>query len=79
MEGFYKLDGESLLCSELVCGPTYMLIASEHATYEYPVDGWYWYEREDEARAALGFPSKLEGAFNAMTDEDKRRLLGLEA
>jgi hypothetical protein len=56
MEGFYKLDGESLLCSELVCGPTYMLIASEHATYEYPVDGWYWFDSEEDAREFFGLP-----------------------
>jgi hypothetical protein len=27
-----------------------MLIASEHATYEYPVDGWYWFDSEEDAR-----------------------------
>jgi hypothetical protein len=53
---FYKLDGETLLSGTLVSGPTYTLIASEHETYTYPVDGWYWFETEAEARAFYGLP-----------------------
>lgn len=56
-EGFYKLDGESLLYGELICGPTYTLISSEHQAYAYPVDGWYWFDSEADARAFFDLPA----------------------
>jgi hypothetical protein len=79
--GFYKRDpgGILLFGRYFVLNADYHLKRDHHATYEYPIDGWSWYDSEDEAREALNFPSKLEEAFNAMTDDEKRRLLGLEA
>jgi hypothetical protein len=79
--GFYKRDpgGILLFGRYFVLNANYHLKRDDHASYDYPVDGWSWYDSEDEAREALGFPSKLEEAFNAMTDDEKRRLLGLEA
>lgn len=59
--GFYKLeDGatELLHAPAIVAGPTYTLIADTHAQYEYPVDGWYWFESREEAEVLLP-----EGAF----------------
>jgi hypothetical protein len=78
--GFYKRDPGGILLygRYFVVNAKYHLKREEQASYEYPIDGWSWYDSEDEARSALGFPSKLEEAFNAMGDEEKRKLLGLE-
>ena len=57
--GFYKnIDGE------LVYGPNFVLGA--YGAYElrratkdsntYPVDGWYWFDSEEQARTELGMP-----------------------
>jgi len=56
MAGFYKDDEGSLLYGTVVFGPTYILIESEHETYTYPVDGWYWFDSEAEARAFFDLP-----------------------
>lgn len=79
--GFYKRDpgGILLFGRYFVLNANYHLKRDEYDQYEYPIDGWSWYGSEEEARSALGFPNRLEEAFNAMTDEEKRRLLGLEA
>jgi hypothetical protein len=76
--GFYKRDpgGILLFGRYYVLNANYFLKREEYDQHEYPVDGWSWYESEAEAREALGFPSKLEEAFNAMTDEEKRAILG---
>jgi hypothetical protein len=56
--GFYKLDDDILLYGTLVCGPTYTLIEGE--TYTYPVDGWYWFDTEAEAREFFNLPPAPE-------------------
>jgi len=54
---FYKIDGE-LLCSNYVCGPAYELVNENHEQYTYPVEGWYWFATETEARTFFGLPSE---------------------
>ena len=55
--GFYKLDGEALLYAPTqVSGNGYDLIRQEHDQYEYPVDGWYWFDSAVEAGAFFGLP-----------------------
>lgn len=76
--GFYKNDnGNLLFATNSVTGPDFDLNRLDYSSYDYPVDGWSWFESEEDARLALGFPTRLEEAFNAMTDEDKRKLLGM--
>ena len=79
--GFYKRDpgGILLFGRSFVLNANYDLRREQHESYEYPVDGWSWYESESKAREALGFPDELDEALAAMTDEEKRALLGLEA
>lgn len=49
-EGFYKLDGESLLYAPtFVCAPGYELRAEMKDNYTYPVDGWKWFNSVSEA------------------------------
>ena len=50
--GFYKRDpdsGELLFAHSAVYGPGFTLFAEQHAEYQYPVDGWAWFESRDEA------------------------------
>ncbi len=50
MDGFYKLDGE-LLYSQCVIGPDYCLFLNDKDSYSYPVEGWYYFDTEEEAKA----------------------------
>lgn len=51
MSGFYKL-----LDNEIICAPTfvnnkeYTLEIGLKDTYEYPIDGWYWFDTIEEAQ-----------------------------
>ena len=48
--GFYKKeDTQILYAPNIVEGPSYVLIASEKDTYDYPVDGWIWAQSEADA------------------------------
>jgi len=54
---FFKLDDEILLeAPTTVMGPDYDLYAESHTEYEYPVEGWYWFDSELEARIFFGLP-----------------------
>lgn len=49
--GFYKLDGEELLYGpNFVENMNYQLYQQFHDQYTYPVDGWYWFDSEEEAK-----------------------------
>ena len=54
-EGFYKFDNGALLY-----GPNYVLNANyelrkeTHYQNTYPVDGWYWFDSEVDAKDYFG-------------------------
>jgi hypothetical protein len=49
-EGFYKKqDNELLYAPNIVEGNCYVLITQHKDQYEYPVDGWSWFESLEEA------------------------------
>ncbi len=54
--GFYKLDGVLLYGPNYVLGPyqSYALLRESHTEYEYPIDGWFWFDSEDEAKDHFG-------------------------
>ena len=48
--GFYKKDNEELLYApNIVEGNGFVLVSQDKDQYEYPVDGWYWFDSEQEA------------------------------
>ena len=54
--GFYKLDidGVTVLHGpNFVLHANYSLYKEQKDTYTYPVDGWYWFDTEEEANATL--------------------------
>jgi hypothetical protein len=49
--GFYKNDnGQLLYGPNFVLNKDYELKKENKDNYEYPVDGWYWFESETDAR-----------------------------
>ena len=67
--------GKIYLGSNLLSGGSSAVVAPTSTPW---VRNPLWYNSEEEARVALGYPSAIEEAFNALSDEEKRRLLGLE-
>jgi hypothetical protein len=66
-EGFYKLDGGSLLYGpNYVLNVNYELRKENHTDYTYPVDGWYWFDSEENAYEAFGVPYEplISGELN---------------
>ena len=54
---FFKKDNDNLLTApNFVYAPDYTLKAEDKDTYEYPVDGWYWFETLDDAMANMSKP-----------------------
>lgn len=50
---FYKFQDDVLLSGRVVTAPTFELTAETRGDFTYPVDGWYWFDSEEEAVAAL--------------------------
>jgi surface protein len=57
--GFYKWQSEEnilIRAGEFVHGPGFDLYAVDHETYQLPIDGWYWFDDEPQARTFLNVP-----------------------
>ena len=51
---FYKRENEELLVApNFVRGPGFDLFAEQKDEYQYPVEGWYWFDNLDAAMAAF--------------------------
>jgi len=55
---FYKKENQSLLGGPCVVSAEYVLATEEKDSYQYPVDGWYWFDSEEEARLFFGLTDK---------------------
>lgn len=56
---FFKKDNDNLLTApNFVYAPDYTLKADEKDSYEYPIDGWYWFETLDEAMLNMSNPTQ---------------------
>jgi len=48
--GFYKLTDDGLLYGpNAIYSPIYTLLIADKDNYSYPVDGWYYFDNDDEA------------------------------
>lgn len=54
--GFYKLDGDLLYGPNFVLNANYELRKETKDQHEYPIDGWYWFDSEEIARAFFKLP-----------------------
>ena len=70
--GFYKNENGILLYgSNEISNINYTLTIDNYATYNYPVDGWYYFSDEATARTALNCPVPIiVPPDDAHTDED---------
>lgn len=55
--GFYKNDSGVLLYGpNFVLNNNYELRKETYSSHTYPVDGWYWFDSEEDARAFFNIP-----------------------
>lgn len=59
---FYRIHNNEYLkkSEKYVFGPNFQLVADLHEQYKYPVEGWHWFETDEEASSSLGFSLKIE-------------------
>jgi hypothetical protein len=55
-DGFYKNDEGLLYAPNSVSGPGFDLAKEAKDGYTYPVEDWYWFDSEAEAREFFGLP-----------------------
>lgn len=49
-QGFYKKENDNLIYAQnLVLNSEYQLFKELKDEYNYPIDGWYWFDSEDDA------------------------------
>lgn len=52
---FYKNDNGSLLVGEnFVYTPNFSMTKETKDEFDYPIEGWYWFDSEDEANIFFG-------------------------
>ena len=59
---FYKKseEDELLYGPNNVFAPAFTLSKEQKDTYDYPVEGWYWFDSEEEAREFFELPPVLD-------------------
>lgn len=60
MNGFYKLEGNILFCSQLVIDTNFSLDANSPGDNSYPIGGWSYYDTYEAAAIALNLPEGAE-------------------
>jgi hypothetical protein len=54
-QGFYKYQDEQLFCAaHIVEGQGILLMCEQKDQYEYSIDGWHWFDSEEEAVEYFG-------------------------
>ena len=70
--GFYKNEnGMLLFAPNLVLNKNYQLVKEKKDEYKYPIDDWYWFDNEEEARLELSIEEKILDK-EMSTDEAKK-------
>jgi hypothetical protein len=65
---FYKKDHNLVLEAPSVLNINYLLITNNKDLYEYPVDGWYWFDSKEEAYDYFGITLVVESTEIRFTD-----------
>jgi len=74
---YYKSFGGQMHVAEDVFLPGLDLIATEHALHTYPVEGWYWFDTEDDAIAMLGTNVETDIQVVARNADNGKALFGV--
>ena len=55
-DGFFRVENENILVSGrlYVLNSEYALYRDQKDTYEYPIDGWRWFDSKSEAHEFFG-------------------------
>jgi hypothetical protein len=62
--GFYKFDGELLsYAATSVYAPNYTLLAENHVTIAFPINGWFWFNSQSEAESYFGINGTTAGRW----------------
>ena len=71
--GFYKYDEDVFYSPDNVFTGENALLSQMKDTYNYPVDGWYWFNNPQEAATFFGFSyaSLLEGEERAIQEANE--------
>jgi hypothetical protein len=48
-DGFYKYDGSLLYAMNFVKSNNFELLREDKDTYDYPVQGWHWFDSLEDA------------------------------
>ncbi|CAB4172587.1 hypothetical protein UFOVP1470_9 [uncultured Caudovirales phage] len=57
---FYKYEDGNFEEAAHIDGTGYSLTESGKDEYTYPIAGWYWYDSEEVAKAAMGYVEKAK-------------------
>lgn len=72
-KGFYQLHGDDLLYApNFVENKDFQLYADKFDQYQYPVEGWYWFNDETEARIFFSLPTANTNETNGMQADTNR-------
>ena len=56
---FYKYSDGNLQFSNSVIAQDYILVEEEKDTVQFPVDEWYWFDNEEEAKHFFNIPKQI--------------------
>lgn len=70
-DGFYKFDFELKYAELGVYCNDYQLNREAKDIYKYPVDGWYWFDSDEDARKFFNFP-EIEESTPEMEEIDRQ-------
>lgn len=74
--GFYQLSGDQLLYApNFVENKDFRLYADRHEQYNYPVEGWYWFDDEEKARTFFGLPLTEEPTSTVPTPDNPQPIV----
>lgn len=60
-QGFYKKENDNLIYAQnLVLNSEYQLFKELKDEYNYPIDGWYWFDSEDDVYVFFNIEKPLE-------------------
>jgi hypothetical protein len=58
-KGFYKYEDGNLHFANSVISLDYILVEEKKDTLQFPVDGWWWFDNEEEANGFFNVPKKI--------------------
>jgi len=66
--GFYKFYTSLLYGPTLVVSADFELYRDQKDTYNYPINGWYWFDSDSDARSFFGLPTLFLDSYNSICE-----------